>query len=176
MAKKKKKAEKPAPPVIRVGAPRRDRWTSSTPARRRKRPQPDSGDKANPRTFMSCNWKGCKITKPPAGYKIATPPGFDYTTKSKPCSTLPYTTKGGKEKGRKTCPVQLFFREGTPFIRFCRAGKRNEPGHAVEANDIDHAQKLATAACKCWTKSHKDPKKRSFKKCDVSKFGLGSAK
>jgi len=161
---KKKKGEKPDPPAIAPGAPRRDGWDIATPARRRRRPKVPIGTH---RTFMDCgdSKKGCKITKPPAGYRISTPPGFDYTTAALPCDT-----------DRASCPVQLFFRNGTPFIRFCRAGKKSKPGYAVEANDVDHAAKLATAACKCWTKSHKDPKKRSFKKCDVSKFGLGSTK
>jgi hypothetical protein len=124
---------------------------------------------ASPRMFLDCGSpkKGCKITRRPAGAKIANFPGFHYTTRARPC--------GETKEMRKTCPVQLFYKRGQPMLRFCH--KTKTAGRTLSVDSPQQAQRIASAACKCWTKSHKDPKKRSFDKCRVLKdAGLGKAK
>jgi hypothetical protein len=137
--------------------------------RKKKKPKkaPAVGSKQRPRVFLDCGSPktGCKIKRRPAGARVATPPGFAYTTQAKPCGTTV----------RKTCPVQLFYRRGQPFLRFCR--KPKTAGRTMMVDSPQQAQRIASAACKCWTKSHKDPKKRSFDKCRILKdAGLGKAK
>lgn len=100
-----------------------------------------------------------KIAKP--DYKIELePPAGSYTTKSEPCQT-----------GRKGCPVQLFFRDNKPFVRFCgkareitktdrktgetktvRVGAK-QPGWIVPVESPTKARRLVAAACKQWSKT-----------------------
>jgi hypothetical protein len=51
-------------------------------------------------------------------------------------------------KKRKTCPVQLVFDKGQPFLRFCR--KDNEAGFRIDVNSPGEATKQAKAACDHW--------------------------
>jgi hypothetical protein len=44
--------------------------------------------------------------------------------------------------------VQLFFKRGTPYLRFCK--QKNKPGHVLEMRSVEQAQKAAAKACKCW--------------------------
>ncbi len=127
------------------------------------------GTKANPHVFLDCGnpKKGCKIKRRPAGAKLATPPSFRYTTQAKPCGT--------SKKMRKTCPVQLFYKGGQPMLRFCH--KPKTPGRVLRVDTPQQAQRIASEACRCWQRSHTDPKKRSFDKCRILKSaGLGKAK
>ncbi len=52
---------------------------------------------------------------------------------------------------RKGCPVQLVFREGKTYLRFCVA--RRKPGPLVEVRSPRDAVRKAQKACKCWEKS-----------------------
>jgi len=70
---------------------------------------------------------------------VVTGPGLDYDTASVPCSTK-----------RKGCPVQLVFRKGSPFLRFCKKAGNNEPGHFVSVPDVSEARKLTAEACAEW--------------------------
>lgn len=116
--------------------------------------------------FMDCGGRGCEIKRAPAGFKPATPFGFSYTTAAKPCASGSKNKKTGKMGLRKTCPVQFFFDRGTPKLRFCTGLKKQ--GYTVSVSSPQEAQRIAREACKCWKAN-----KKSFKKCDVSKFALG---
>lgn len=68
------------------------------------------------------------------------------------------TDKHGKKKKcpepcqavskRKTCPVQLVFDRGQPFLRFCRAAK--EAGYRVNVESSREAVSVAERACAHW--------------------------
>ena len=134
------------------------------PAKKKKKAK--RGTKLAAHIFLDCGnpKKGCKIVRRPAGSKTATYPGFRYTTQAKPCGS-----------SRKTCPVQLFYKAGQPHLRFCL--KKNKPGKTLAVKTPQEAQRLASAACRCWTRSHSDPKKRSFDKCrGLKNAGLGKPK
>jgi hypothetical protein len=73
---------------------------------------------------------------------IVTGPGLDYDTASAPCSTK-----------RKGCPVQLVFRKGQPFLRFCKKAGSGEPGHFVSVPDASEARRLTAEACAAWSAS-----------------------
>lgn len=100
-------------------------------------------------------------TVPKPNYRVERePPAGSYTTKTEPCQT-----------GRKGCPVQLFFRDNKPFVRFC--GKAREitkvdrktgetrtarvgagmPGWIVPVETASKARRLVAAACKQWNKA-----------------------
>jgi len=70
---------------------------------------------------------------------VLEPPAGSYTTRSEPCKT-----------DRKGCPVQLFFRESVPYVRFCQKAGSGEPGWVVPAKSPEHARKLAAKACSAW--------------------------
>jgi hypothetical protein len=60
--------------------------------------------------------------------------------------TAPKPCQGTKK--RKTCPVQLVFDQGQPFLRFCR--QDNEAGFRVDVNSPEEATKAAKDACSHW--------------------------
>lgn len=70
---------------------------------------------------------------------------------SKPCA-------GERAEKGANCPVQLFFRRGQPFLRFCT--KKNTPGFIQPVKDAREAQRKAAEACRCWLENGK-----SFAKC-----------
>ena len=49
-------------------------WKPTKPRKAKK------GPTKSKKVFMDCGGKGCKIRKPPGGYRVSSPPGFDYTT------------------------------------------------------------------------------------------------
>lgn len=49
---------------------------------------------------------------------------------------------------RKTCPVQLAFDRGQPFLRFCFAKK--QPGYRVDVDSPTQAVEVANKACAHW--------------------------
>lgn len=82
---------------------------------------------------------------------------------SKPC---------GGERAEKgvNCPVQLFFRRGQPFLRFCT--KKNTPGFIQAVSNAKEAQRKAAEACRCWLENGKN-----FAKCkDVIGSTLGATR
>jgi hypothetical protein len=93
--------------------------------------------------------KGCKVRRPAAD-RLGSFPGFDYTT------------PGGCSKTRQSCPVQLIFKKGVPMLRFCMKSGKNR---VVPFKTAAEARKLARTACQCWTRSSKNPTKRSFERC-----------
>ena len=132
-----------------------------TPKKRRSTKKPAA------RVFDDCgSAKGCKVQRP-AGRRAASPPGFSYTTKVGPCVI----------GTRKSCPVQLVYKRGQPFLRLCREPER--PGHLIPFRSVAQARKAAQEACRCWTRSSKDRKKRSFDRCAIVKklsTGLGKSR
>ncbi len=149
---------------------RAEKWKAvSPPAKRVKKPTVPKGQK---QIFANCGAKsgfGCEVKKPPAAFKIASKPmfEFDYTTQTKPCGSI-----------RKTCPVQLHFRKGVPFLRYCieQGKKGGSKGYTQEFDNIDEAQEAAAKACECWYNSSKTLSKRNFDKCSVASGPLGSAR
>jgi hypothetical protein len=73
---------------------------------------------------------------------VVTGPGLDYDTASAPCTTA-----------RKGCPVQLVFRKGEPFLRFCKKAGSGKPGHFVSVPDVSEARRLTAEACAAWSAS-----------------------
>ena len=146
------------------------------PAKRVKKPTVPRGQK---QVFSNCGATsgfGCEAKKPPAAFKIVSKPmfEFDYTTQTKPCQA---TTKKGKLTKRQTCPVQLHFRDGEPFLRYCTDQKKEGArGYTKKFKNIDEAQKAATKACECWFNSSKTLSKRNFDQCSVATGPLGSTR
>lgn len=56
---------------------------------------------------------------------------------SKPC-----------QSARKTCPVQLVFRDGEVKLRFCKG--LNQPGYLVPVSSPEEASAISQAACAEW--------------------------
>lgn len=102
-----------------------------------------------------------KYTVKKPNYRIELePPMGSYTTKTEPCQT-----------GRKGCPVQLFFRDNKPFVRFCGQAREvtktdrktgatrtarvgaGMPGWIVPVETPTKARRLVAAACKQWQKA-----------------------
>jgi hypothetical protein len=69
--------------------------------------------------------------------KVITDPRVECQDSGKPCDT-----------DRVTCPVQLFFREGKPHLRFCR--EKGRAGHVLQVDSHEDAQQLAATACRAW--------------------------
>ncbi len=130
------------------------------------------GTKEDPERLDTCGPRGCKIKAPTGRYRVEEQPewfDFGYTTEAAPCPD------------RTTCPIQLFFKDGKPHLRFCRLwpkkktftankvangklkkvkrgkgeyveGRRpGDPGYVVAVKDAAEAQKIALAACRCWS-------------------------
>jgi hypothetical protein len=70
---------------------------------------------------------------------------------AKPCA-------GERTEKKLNCPVQLFFRRGQAYLRFCT--KQNTPGFIRPVKDAAEAQRIAAEACRCWLE-----KGKSFKAC-----------
>lgn len=109
------------------------------------------------RVFMDCDSSaGCKITKGPAGHRIATPPGFSYSSGAakKPCDT-----------DKKGCRVQLYFDRGQGYLRFCTDKKK--PGRKIPVSSAAEASRISSEVCKCWSKT------KDFDKCVPKSAALG---
>lgn len=52
---------------------------------------------------------------------------------------------------RKTCPVQLVFDRGRPFLRFCTENKK--PGYRIDISTPSEAAQRAAAACETWRRT-----------------------
>lgn len=100
----------------------------------------------------------CTFKRPGGKHRIANYPGFNYTTPAEPCPT-----------DRATCPVQLLFKEGQAYLRFCRfkpnkktvTGEHKtsdyvkgrgpgDKGYLVKVDSEREAARVAKAACECW--------------------------
>ncbi len=149
---------------------KQEKWKVVSPKRTSKRKH--TAPKKFAKVFDNCDATsgfGCKATTPPASFKHTKKPlfTFDYTTATEPCANT-----------RKTCPVQLHFKKGKPFLRFCiKQGKKGgTPGYTMPVKSVEEAQKIAAKACECWFESSKTPSRRSFNKCKVSSGPLGSTR
>lgn len=115
--------------------------------------------------FESCGGSGCAIPSTGGRYKIQEGvPGFSYTTQAKPCAAAGRSRTG--KKTRSTCPVQLIYKNGQPYLRFCLAQKR--PGKVIAVSSADEAQRVSAEVCKCWRKNRKQ-----FGKCLPASTPLG---
>lgn len=65
-----------------------------------------------------------------------------YNTAVSPCKSA-----------RKTCPVQLVFRDGEIKLRFCKG--LNQPGYMVSVSSPEEALALSQAACAEWAEDSK---------------------
>lgn len=65
---------------------------------------------------------------------------------TKPC-------QASSKEGRRSCPVQLVWRDGSPYLRFCT--ETNKPGHLVAVDNPRDAQGLAARACAQWKRDGK---------------------
>lgn len=74
-----------------------------------------------------------------AGERIAPVPAELCGKTAKPCSS-----------SRKTCPVQLVYRQGRPHLRFCLKAGNNKPGWLVPVQSPSAAMELAKEACEQW--------------------------
>ena len=90
-----------------------------------------------------------KIPYKPLGVKMPNPtlnvpgvePGY-FTATSAKCDLL----RGkGRSVGLRTCPVQLVFVKGSPFLRMCSAA--GKPGFLVKVKDGVEAYEAAGRAC-----------------------------
>lgn len=93
--------------------------------------------------------------------------------KSAPPCARAKNTKTGKVEPRKTCPVQLFWRYGKPFVRFCQTP--NKPGFIKQVSSVEEAVKLSTKACQEWFDSGSTPATRKFGPA-VNREGLGGTR
>jgi hypothetical protein len=90
-----------------------------------------------------------KFTYKPFGVKLPNPtlkvpgvePGYFEPTGA-PCRLL---SKGQRAAGLRTCPVQLVFVKGTPFLRMCT--QANRPGFLMKVTDGAKAYEAAGSAC-----------------------------
>lgn len=109
---------------------------------------------------------GCTIQSNPGRYKIqAGIPGFSYTTQAQPCAGAGRVRTSGK-KTRSTCPVQLVFKSGQPYLRFCLTQKH--PGKLVRVDSAEEAQRVSAEMCRCWKKNRKQ-----FGSCLPASLPLG---
>ena len=81
---------------------------------------------------------------------------------SKPCS-----------ESRKTCPVQLVFRDGDVKLRFCKG--LNQPGYLVPVSSPEEAIAISQAACAEWAADAKAFSERNTAVV-ASKGQLGSVR
>jgi len=79
------------------------------------------------------------------------------TSKGKPCPTE-----------RKSCPIQLVYRNNEPFFRLCTGKKK--PGPLIPAGNPNEAYDRAKAICACWERSGK-----SFDTCVPPGAPIGGA-
>lgn len=70
------------------------------------------------------------------GYRM--PAGFNYTSKDKACVSKFALTK---------CKVQLTFKQGVPYLRFCTSP--NKPGRLVPVRSATEARLLSERICMC---------------------------
>lgn len=118
--------------------------------------------------FEACGGGGCAIPSTGGRYKIQeNVPGFSYSTRDTPCRSAG-RAKGGA-KTRSTCPVQLIYKSGQPFLRFCLAQKR--PGKVIPVSSASEAQRISAEVCKCWRKNRKQ-----FGKCLPANTPLGGVR
>jgi hypothetical protein len=90
-----------------------------------------------------------KFTYKPFGVKLPNPsldvPGAKagyFEASGGPCRLL---SKGQRSAGLRTCPVQLVFVKGAPFLRMCT--QANRPGFLVKVKDGVDAYEAAGRAC-----------------------------
>lgn len=84
-------------------------------------------------------------------------------------------------QSRKTCPVQLVYRDGKPNLRFCITAGNKKPGFLVPVQTAREANQLAEDACAHWRKSGKkftksNPAHKLAVKAYPKEKGLGGKK
>ena len=73
---------------------------------------------------------------------------------------------------RRSCPLQLIFKDGVPYLRLCKRAGNKKPGFLIPAGTPAEANTRAQAACACWRAN-----KKSFKNCpgiDTANLGGGA--
>ena len=135
MAKKPSSTAKPPCLKVKIGAPRGQSGASEagcavvgTGSFDRKAFNLGKKYKATSKTVDSLDGKFCGTNK--HGRKVKCPP---------PCQGT---------ANRNTCPVQIAFDAGQPFLRFCRGAK--QAGYRVDVDSPREALKVADKACAHW--------------------------
>lgn len=106
---------------------------------------------------------GCRIVaaRRRMGVRLEDPkPELGAKSLGKPCSTK-----------RKSCPLQLIFQDGVPYLRLCKKAGNRKPGYLVPAGTPAEAAARASELCACWRANRK-----RFEKCNIDRTRLGRAR
>jgi hypothetical protein len=110
------------------------------------------------RKKTGCTFTTIEVTARKGKHKGAVLKKEILTDKRAECQDPAKPCAGERTEKKLNCPVQLFFRRGQAYLRFCT--KKNTPGFIRPVKDAAEAQRIASEACRCWLE-----KGKSFKAC-----------
>jgi hypothetical protein len=133
-----------------------------------------------PKVFTRCTGEDgfCKVRRPAGDKARVDFPGFDYTQPGVDGRKGPVCNIQSSR-----CPVQLVFKAGRPYVRFCETtyqkgtgtgrGRtkptQGKPAADIPADNAQHAQRMAHKACSVWG-GGQAAKRRNFANIDWQKL------